>query len=141
MFDQVDRQELTAAIAEAEKGHRGEVRVHLERRCPKKRTPAERAEELFASFGMDRTQEDTAVLLYVAFDDGQCSVHAGSGVRDAGKAGFWRSVATEIERGFSIGEPLAGICAALEQIGEVLREHAPGEDIAGNELPDAVTTS
>jgi uncharacterized membrane protein len=36
---------------------------------------------------------------------------------------------------------LAGLCAALEQIGEVLREHVPGEDVAGNELPDAVTTS
>jgi uncharacterized membrane protein len=141
MFDQVDRQELTAAIAAAEKGHRGEVRVHLEKRCPKRKNPPERAAELFESFGMSRTREDTAVLLYVAFDDGRCAVHAGSGVEAAAAPGFWRAVADQIDRGFSIGEPLAGICAALEQIGEMLREHVPGEDVAGNELPDAVTTS
>ncbi len=141
MFDQVDRQEITAAIAEAEKGHRGEVRVHLERRCPKKTTTAERAAELFESFGMSRTREDTAVLLYVAFDDGRSVVHAGSGVEQAAAPGFWRAVADQIDRGFSIGEPLAGVIAALEQIGEMLREHCPGEDVAGNELPDAVTTS
>jgi uncharacterized membrane protein len=50
-------------------------------------------------------------------------------------------VADEIESGFSIGEFLAGLCAALEQIGEILRVHAAGEDVAGNELPDVVTTS
>lgn len=141
MFDQVERQELSAAIAAAEKGHRGEVRVHLERRCPGPRSPSERAEELFAAFRMDRTREDTAVLLYVSFDDGRSAVHAGSGVRQAAAAGFWRSVAEEIDRGFAIEEPLAGLCAAIEQIGELLREHAPGEDLAGNELPDAITTS
>ena len=141
MFDRVAREELTAAIAAAEKGHRGEVRVHLERRCPKRKTPSDRAQELFESFGMHRTQDDTAVLLYVAFDDGRSAVHAGSGVRDAAAPGFWKAVADEIDGGFSIGEPLAGLCAALEQIGEMLREHAPGEDVAGNELPDAVTTS
>jgi uncharacterized membrane protein len=141
LFDQVARQELTAAIAAAEAGHRGEVRVHLERRRPRDKTPEARAKELFESFGMDRTREDTAVLLYVAFADGRSAVHAGSGVVDAARAGFWRSVADEIERGFAIGEPLAGTCAALEQIGELLRELVPGEDVGGNELPDAVTTS
>jgi uncharacterized membrane protein len=141
MFDQVDRHELTAAIAAAEKGHRGEVRVHLERRCPKSKTPAERAAELFHSFGMSRTVEDTAVLLYVAFDDAHSVVHAGSGVADTPTPGFWQAVAEQIDRGFSLGEPLAGVCAAIEQIGEMLRELVPGEDVAGNELPDAVTTS
>jgi uncharacterized membrane protein len=141
MLDQVARHEIAQAITEAEKGHRGEVRVHLERRCPKTMEPAARAAELFESFGMSRTQQDTAVLLYVAFDDGRSAVHAGSGIANAGAPGFWQAVAEQIDRGFSIGEPLAGICAALEQIGEMLREHAAGEDVAGNELPDTVTTS
>ncbi len=141
MFDRMAREELTAAIAAAELGHRGELRVHLERRIPKGKTPSDRAQELYESFGMDRTAEDTAVLLYLAFDLGRCAVHAGSGVKDAAAAGFWRSVAEEIDRGFSIGEPLAGLCAAVEQVGDLLRKHVPGEDVAGNELPDAVTTS
>ena len=141
MFDRMAREELNQAIAAAEKGHRGEVRVHVEGRCPKGSTPERRAAELFESFGMHRTQEDTAVLLYVAFKDGRSAVHAGSGVQNAAAPGFWQAVAEEIDRGFSIGEPLAGLCAALEQIGEMLRVHAAGEDIAGNELPDVVTTS
>jgi uncharacterized membrane protein len=141
MFDQVERQELSAAIAAAEAGHRGEVRVHLERRCPGRNSPSERAEELFTAFRMDRTREDTAVLLYVSFDDGRSAVHAGSGVRQSATPDYWRTVAEEIERGFAIDEPLAGLCAAIEQIGEMLRVYAPGEDLAGNELPDAITMS
>ncbi|MBK7579688.1 MAG: TPM domain-containing protein [Myxococcales bacterium] len=141
MFDKVERHELAEAIALAEKGHRGEVRVHLEQRCPKGKSPKDRAAELFESLGMYRTEEDTGVLLYVSFDDGLCALHAGAGVKNAGAPEFWRDVAEQIDRGFTIGEPLAGLCAALEQIGEVLREHAPGEDVAGNELPDVVTSS
>jgi len=141
MFDRLERQELTDAIAAAEEGHRGEVRVHLERQCPKTSSPAQRARELFDSLGMHRTREDTAVLLYVSFDGGHSAVHAGSGVRDARAPAFWQAVSEQIDRGFEIGEPLAGLCAALEQIGEMLREHAPGEDVSGNELPDALTVS
>jgi uncharacterized membrane protein len=141
MFDPVARHELTEAIAAAEKGHRGEVRVHVETRCPRDKKPQARAAELFDAFGMYRTREDTAVLLYVSFDDGRSAVHAGSGIRDAAAPGFWRAVSDEVDRGFDVGEPLAGLCAALEQIAEMLREHAPGEDIAGNELPDILTFS
>ncbi|MBE7485275.1 MAG: TPM domain-containing protein [Polyangiaceae bacterium] len=141
MFDQVARQELNDAIAAAEKGHRGEVRVHVERTSPQGTTASDRADQLFESFGMHRTREDTAVLLYVSFDEGRSAVHAGSGIGGATTPEFWKSVTAEIDRGFSIGEPLAGLCAALEQIGDVLRKHAAGEDIAGNELPDLVTSS
>jgi uncharacterized membrane protein len=141
MFDRLAQQELTEAIAAAEQGHRGEVRVHLERCCPKDKRPLERAAELYDSFGMHRTREDTAVLLYVSFDDGRCAVHAGSGISAAAAPEFWKAVGDEINHGFAVGEPLAGLCAALEQIGEMLREHAAGEDVAGNELPDIVTSS
>jgi len=141
MLDRLARQELTEAIAAAEKGHRGEVRVHLEKQCPPDKSPAERASELFDSFGMHRTREDTAVLLYVSLDDGRSAVHAGSGIESATTSEFWTAVAAEIDGGFAIGEPMAGLCAALEQIGELLRQHAPGEDVAGNELPDVVTSS
>jgi uncharacterized membrane protein len=141
MLDRLTRQELNDAIAAAEKGHRGEVRVHLEKQCPPEKSPVERASELFDSFGMHRTREDTAVLLYVSLDDGRSAVHAGSGIESAATPELWKSVTKEIDGGFAIGEPLAGLCAALEQIGEMLRQHAAGEDVAGNELPDVVTSS
>lgn len=115
--------------------------MHVEQRCPKDKSPSDRAAELFASLGMHRTREDTGVLLYVSFDDGRSAVYAGSGVQSSGAPEFWRAVSEEIDGGFAVGEPLAGLCAALEQIGDMLREHAPGEDVAGNELPDVVSSS
>lgn len=130
-----------AAITAAEQGHRGEVRVHVEQRRPRGAEPTDRARELFESLGMYRTREDTAVLLYVSFDDGRSAVHAGRGVKDAATPEFWQAVGEEVERGFTLGEPLAGLCAALEQIADLLRQAAPGEDVAGNELPDLLTTS
>jgi uncharacterized membrane protein YgcG len=138
MLTEGEEQRVVRAIANAERGNRGEVRVHLERRCPVKE-PYARARELYRELGMHRTKDDTAVLLYVATDSRKAAVHCGAGVHPHADDTFWQSVTDAVAKGFSEHEPAAGLCAALNEIGEVLRRHVPGEDTAGNELPDAVT--
>ena len=54
--------------------------------------------------------------------------------------GFWQGVVDAVAQGYREGAPVDGICEALGKIGELLREHVAGEDSAGNELADAVTT-
>ena len=46
-----------------------------------------------------------------------------------------------VGRGFAAGAAGAGLVEAIDRIGELLRRAAPGEDRAGNELPDEITTS
>lgn len=128
------------AIGEAEAGNRGEVRVHVERRCPVPDAMA-RAQELFFALEMGETAEDTGVLLYVATESHECAVYAGEGVHGARGEGFWQSVADGLARGFAQNDPIGGFERALLAIGALLREVVPGEDVAGDELPDAVTAS
>ncbi len=131
---------LVRAIADAERGNRGEVRVHIERFCPEP-DAMDRAAELFELLGMAETAEDTGVLLYVATESRDCAVFAGDGIVGAREAGFWQRVSDGLARGFARHDPIAGFEMALMQIGEVLREVVPGDDAAGDELPNAVSTS
>ena len=131
---------LAEAITAAEADNRGEVRVHLEKTSPVD-DALERAKQVFAGLGMHETQEDTGVLLYVAVEDRKVAVYAGKGIHGAAEEGFWKQVAAAVAEGFRSNDSLAGLCNALDQIGDLLREHAPGKDEAGNELPNKVTTS
>jgi uncharacterized membrane protein len=131
---------VVQAIGDAEKGNRGEVRVHLEARCPVD-DPLARAGELFKELGMQRTAEGTGVLLYVAERDRRAAVYAGPGIHGAAEKNFWQDVVNAVAEGFSGREPARGIIRALGMIGSLLRDTVPGEDVSGNELPDEVTRS
>jgi uncharacterized membrane protein len=132
-------QALNTAIGEAERGNRGEVVVHLERRC--KGPPLERAAALFVELGLDATRDGTGVLLYAAVQDRVTAVHAGPGIHGAAAPDFWKKVADQVAAGFGKGDPAGGLVEALGALGELLRAHAPGEDTAGNEIANRVSTS
>ena len=65
MFTEPEEQRIVRAIANAERDNRGEVRVHVEERCPVAE-PIDRARTLYRLLELDRTRDDTAVLLYIA---------------------------------------------------------------------------
>ena len=140
LLDKHQETELVAAIREAERGNRGEVRVHLERKCGKN-SVLERAKEVFAQLGMHKTRDGTGVLLYVAVKDRKTAVYAGPGIHDGTEPAFWQEVVDTASKGFSNGQPIAGLVDALEHIGRSLREAVPGEDDSGDELPNKVSTS
>ncbi len=130
---------LVAAIQRAEKDNRGEVRVHFEKRC--KGDALHRARALFGELGMAETARDTGVLLYVSPGSRKAAVFAGQGVHRTTDTRLWDDVIALVSNAFAGGEGAAGIVAAVDKIGDILRERVSGEDGAGNELPDAVTTS
>lgn len=139
VFDATQSARLVQAIAAAEADNRGEVRLHLEARCSG--DPLERARRLFGQLGMQKTRDDTGVLLYVAVDDHKAAVFAGKGIHGAAAPDFWSKVIEGVADGFKKGTPLDGLLEALGAIGDLLREHAAGTDEAGNELPDQVSMS
>ncbi len=135
-----DEAAIVDAIRRAERGSRGEVRVHLERRCPLDE-PMGRARSLFGELGMGSTREATGVLLYVSLRPRAACVYAGEGVHGAAEPGFWQEVADRVARGFAEGRAAEGLVRAVDAIGALLRRAAPGDDRAGNELEDAVSRS
>jgi uncharacterized membrane protein len=135
-----EEEAVVAAIRDAERGNRGEVRVHLEAHCPEE-NPVRRAAVLFRALSMEQTAGATGVLLYVAVKDRRAAVFAGAGIHRAANDGFWQDAIDAVAGGFASGEPASGIIRALDMIGSLLRASVPGDDVAGNELPDAVTQS
>lgn len=135
-----ERKALQAGIAAAERGHRGEIRVHLEGRYPGD-GPLRRAEALFHELGLDRTRDGTGVLLYVAEVDRKAAVFAGPGIYGARAPGFWHDVSSAVARGYADGNRVKGLLRALDMIRDILLETARGDDTAGNEVPNEVTTS
>lgn len=125
------RTRLTDAIKAAERGHRGEIVVHVEQRCF---DPLKRAARLFHQLGVDRTKEGTGVLLYLATEQRRAAVWAGPGITAGDELSTWRPVFAAL--GAHRGDDLAGLCAAVTALGRVLTVHAAGEDIHGNELAD-----
>jgi uncharacterized membrane protein len=135
-----ERDLIVAAIKAAERGNIGEVRVHIEEKSSVRDVLA-RARTLFVELGMRKTKRGTGVLLYVALRNRTAAVYAGPGIHGAREPGFWQGVVDAVSSGYKKGKPAEGITKALGAIGDLLREHAAGEDVDGNELPDQVTTS
>ena len=133
-----DRTRITAAIRAAERGHRGEIVVHVEARCM--RDPLRRAARLFSKLGVDRTREHTGVLLYLATASRRAAVWADSGVIGGDRSETWRAVFAALDAGRISSDPVAGICNAIEAIGAVLGSVAAGPDHHGNELRDRASS-
>lgn len=136
MFSELEEQRVVRAIANAERGNRGEVQVRVERRCPG--DPLVRAKALYMLAGLEGTEDDTGVLLYIASESRVSAVYGGAGVHAHSSPGFWQGVTDRVAAGYRNGKPVDGICEALGQIGDLLRTLLPGRDSAGNERPDTL---
>jgi uncharacterized membrane protein len=133
-----DRTRIRDAIDAAERGHRGEIIVHVEPRCF--RDPLKRAAKLFHTLGADRTKEHTGVLLYIATASRRAAVWAGSGIDGGDDVATWRPVFAALEAGHASADPVGGICRAIEALGQLLATRAAGADTHGDELPDGVSS-
>lgn len=138
LFDKDQEAILMRAIAAAEAGNRGEVRLHVEPHCPRE-DALTRAAEIFRELGMEDTAADTGVLLYVATEDRECAVFAGEGIHGKEEPAFWQGVADAVANGYRRNDPVPGFEMALLRIGALLRQVVPGDDTEGNELTDAVS--
>ena len=140
MLNKSQEERLVTAITNAEQGSRGEVRVHLERKCPEE-DPLARAEQVFFELGMQNTKEGTAALLYISIDSKKAAIFAGPGLYQSREQDFWQDSIELVVAGFRNNTPIQGIENALGKIGDLFREIVPGEDEAGNQLPNQVSTS
>lgn len=134
-----DKQEqrIIKAIAEAENKTSGEVRVHIEHKS--NRDPLERAARIFHELGMDETELQNGVLIYIATEDHKAAVYAGKGIHKQVEEGFWNDVLNIILTHFKQQEYEAGIVEAVKKVGNKLKELFPGRHDDVNELTDDIS--
>ncbi len=134
MFNEFENQELVHAIAAAERGSTGELRVLIVNRC--RGDVMDKARRAFEELGLTETQGRTGVLLYFCARDHKLAILGDVGIHEKVGQAFWNQI---IERAIAFcreGEYLRALLLAVDEIGHAFRRHLPPEQGEGNELPD-----
>jgi uncharacterized membrane protein len=135
-MSEVDLAAVARAVARAEAGTSGEIRVHLDPRCAG--DPMARAVEVFERLGMTRTAARNGVLLYLAVEDRKLAVIGDAGIHARVPADYWPRLTESLLGHLRAGRPGEGLVAAVREVGETLRRHFPRAGDDRNELSDEV---
>ena len=133
-----DELAIVQAIQEAEKKTSGEVRVHIEKKCPKK-DPIKRAINLFQKLHMHRTDLRNGVIVYVATEDHLLAIWGDEGIHAKVGQEFWESTLITLQEDFKTNQIKNGLTKALLDIGEKLQQHFPYQKDDKNELDDSIS--
>ena len=98
----------------------------------------ERAMEQFLARDLDKTREQTGVLIFVSLQDRRAEVIAGAEISDKLDPSAWDDVIADLVAGLKAGEPGDGFVSAIERCGRILAEHFPAGPNNPNELPDTL---
>ncbi len=138
VFTPEQQHQIMEAIREAELATSGEVRLHVEAKCPEG-DPVKRAIEVFAHLGMHQTREQNGVLFYLAVDDRKFAVIGDKGINEKVPAGFWDSTKDLLRHHFRQGQLTDGLCRGIVEAGLQLKAFFPRQDDDVNELPDDIS--
>ena len=135
---------VEAAVARAEAGHQGELRLVVETDLDAwsilaGKTPRQRALEVFAGLHVWDTEQNNGVLVYVLFADRAVEIVADRGFNGLVSAAEWAEVSHAMQTEFSQGRWEHGALAGVDAAARLLSRHFPGSGRDGNELPDRPT--
>lgn len=133
-----DQTKIVDAIRVAERSTSGEVKVHVELRCPG--DPYKRAVELFARLGLTKTRDRNAVLIYVAVRDRKFTILGDSGIHEEVGSAFWADAVQKMRVSFARGAFGEGIAAAVQSVGQRMAKKFPRKADDVNEIDNEITT-
>jgi uncharacterized membrane protein len=146
-FPRASLEAIGRAVAEQERRHRGELRVVIEGGLPLqalvlRRSARERAQQLFARFGVGNTNDAAGVLLYLLLADRRVEIVADRGIHERVGGTAWETICGAMQREFAAGRYEQGVLGGLSSVSDLLAQHFPAGpgDRNPNELPDAPAT-
>jgi uncharacterized membrane protein len=137
IFTAEQKQQIVAAIGEAEKVTSGQIKVHLEEKCPKE--PMARALDVFHKLEMHKTTHKNAVLIYLAYGDKKFAIVGDKGIHSVVPANFWDGTKEVMKAHFKKGEFLEGVLFAIKETGLHLEQYFPHQDGDTNELSNDIS--
>ena len=146
-LSEADFDAVTRAIKTAESRTSAEIRVHLERRVPRRlllgRAPdvMTRARQVFRRLGMHKTAERHGVLIYLALEDRRFAVVGDDGIHGRVGDPHWHRVRDLMVDKLRANAPREAIERGVEELGRALAEHYPRRPDDTNELSDEVSVS
>jgi uncharacterized membrane protein len=136
-FTEDEQKRIVEEIHKAEERTSGEIRVHLDRHSGE--DVLKKAQRIFYQLGMARTKDRNGVLIYLATDHRKFAIVGDEGIHRVVPENYWVEVKKEMQKHFREEKFFAGICRAIQQIGEKLQAHFPAEKAGANELPDEIS--
>jgi hypothetical protein len=134
-------QAITAAVAEGEQRHDGELRFAIEASLPlsylwRRGSAHERALEVFSRLRVWDTEHNSGVLIYVLLADRHVQIVADRGIHARVQDGAWETIVRQMQGAFAAGRFEDGALAGVHAISDLLARHFPPVDGNPNELPD-----
>ena len=136
-FKEEEKNLISESIQEAEKNTSGEIRVHIESKCPG--DVMDRAAYLFEKLKMHETKLRNAVLFYLALDDRKFAILGDAGINQLTPENYWDSIKDVMLREFAENKFASGLSSGILMAGEQLKEHFPYQRDDINELPDEIS--
>ncbi|MCB0380260.1 MAG: TPM domain-containing protein [Flavobacteriales bacterium] len=137
LFTAEQKQQIVAAIREAEKNTSGEIRVHIDKKC--KEDVLDRAAYMFDALDMQKTALRNGVLIYLATEDRQFAILGDAGINQKVPVGFWDGVRDLMISNFKQGKFTEGLSEGIKLAGEQLKKHFPYQSNDKNELADDIS--
>ena len=128
--------QVEAAIAAAELGTSGEVRVVISRRV--KGDALDAAWGVFRRLEMHETRERNAVLILLAAASRTFAILGDEGIHRFVGAEGWAHLRDGMAERFGRDDFGGGLAYAVEEVGRVLRQHFPRREDDRDELPNQV---
>jgi uncharacterized membrane protein len=135
----IDQQKVVDAIRAAERVTSGEIKVHVEARCPGG-DPYKRAVDLFARLGLTHTRDRNAVLIYIALRDRRLSILGDKGIHEEVGSAFWADAIQRMNVAFARGAFGEGIAGAVQSVGQRLAKKFPHKADDVNEIENEIST-
>ena len=130
----VDRNQIVAAIADAETRTTGRIRVYISHH--KTADAVRSAGNVFAKLKLNQARN--AVLIFIAPVSHKFAVIGNTGVHAKCGDEFWRGVVETMEADLKRGDFTEALVHGVKKIGSVLAEHFPPDSAAKDDLSDAV---
>jgi uncharacterized membrane protein len=136
-FNKEQQALIVASVKEAEENTSGEIRVHIETKCPG--DVLDRAAWIFGKLGMHKTAERNGVLFYLAVEDKKFAVIGDAGINAKVPADFWDTVKEHLKKEFGTGRFTEGLSQGIIMAGKHLKSHFPHQKDDVNELNDEIS--
>ncbi|TGM95931.1 TPM domain-containing protein [Leptospira dzoumogneensis] len=139
-FSRKDLREITSAVADSEKTHRGELKVAVETKIPifqifSGKTASARALDMFSFLKVWDTEENTGILIYILLSEKKIVTLADRGIYKKIGQEKLNLISSKIGEGFKSGASKDAILAGIKDLTEELSKHFP----AGKKNPNEIS--
>ncbi|MEJ2618294.1 MAG: TPM domain-containing protein [Ignavibacteriaceae bacterium] len=132
---------ISNRIKKAEKTTAGEISVSIKEHrtfFQKRKSVSALAEEEFFKLGIDKTRDNTGILIFILLESRQFYILADKGINEKVETTTWDSIKDEMQEMFLKGNFSKGIIHGIDEVGKILSKHFPIKADDTNELSNRV---